>query len=398
MAQKLLKPTSLHRLRPFLPSELFSTKAIAMLCPGVQGPASRFLWREGRAVELKAQSLPNPRPLSDNTVGWESPRGSHERCYAGGRETISKKTWSTLFPPSAIDDRDIGVAVSLFSHGVRRRQVKTATWKRRGHLGEPREVKGGLTGRVGFDPRGYSDMGSPSNSIIRGKGLIFEGFCEIPGAKNLEVCQPSFLSHPSHLLFPSCSPDSPLTNPSGPHSSQFSPSSSVSYGKPRHLKKIYEKDDESVPLRILLSGRIRRFRVISLLMACPPGKWPKCERFYALLTLRCILGGRTEAPQGIETWFWLGRLGSLCFPMKIISWNVRGLGSRNKRRMVKDFLRSENPDVVMIQETKKENCDRRFVGSVWTVRNKDWVALPASGASGGILIIWDSKNLRRERW
>ncbi|RVW16134.1 hypothetical protein CK203_074324 [Vitis vinifera] len=48
------------------------------------------------------------------------------------------------------------------------------------------EVKGGLTGRVGFDPRGYSVMGSPSNSIIRGKELIFEAFCEIPGAKNLE--------------------------------------------------------------------------------------------------------------------------------------------------------------------------------------------------------------------
>ncbi|RVW14425.1 LINE-1 retrotransposable element ORF2 protein [Vitis vinifera] len=132
-------------------------------------------------------------------------------------------------------------------------------------------------------------------------------------------------------------------------------------------------------------------------MVCPPGKWPKCERYYALLTLRCILGGRAEAPQGIETcWFWSWKVRVLCFPMKIISWNVRGLGSRNKRRMVKDFLRSENPDVVMIQETKKENCDRRFVGSVWTVRNKDWVALPASGASGGILIIWDSKNLRRE--
>ena len=36
--------------------------------------------------------------------------------------------------------------------------------------------------------------------------------------------------------------------------------------------------------------------------------------------------------------------------------------------MVKDFLRSENPDVVMIQETKKVECDRRFVGSVGTVR------------------------------
>ena len=86
----------------------------------------------------------------------------------------------------------------------------------------------------------------------------------------------------------------------------------------------------------------------------------------------------------------------MCFSMKIISWYVRGLGSRNKRRVVKDFLRLENPNVVMIQETKKEKCDRRFVSSVWTVRYKDWVALPACGASGGILIIWDSKNLRGE--
>ncbi|RVW51280.1 Transposon TX1 uncharacterized 149 kDa protein [Vitis vinifera] len=60
-----------------------------------------------------------------------------------------------------------------------------------------------------------------------------------------------------------------------------------------------------------------------------------------------IDGGRVEAPQGIEMFFGL----------------------------------EENPDVVMIQETKKEICDRRFVGSVWTARNKDWVALPASGAS-----------------
>ena len=54
----------------------------------------------------------------------------------------------------------------------------------------------------------------------------------------------------------------------------------------------------------------------------------------------------------------------MSFSMKIINWNTRGLGSRNKRRVVKYFLRSENSDVVMIQETKKEKCDRRFVGSV----------------------------------
>ena len=59
------------------------------------------------------------------------------------------------------------------------------------------------------------------------------------------------------------------------------------------------------------------------------------------------------------------------------------LNTRNKRRVVRDFLRSENPDVVMIQETKKEKWDKRFVGSVWTIRNKEWVALPACEASVG---------------
>ena len=48
--------------------------------------------------------------------------------------------------------------------------------------------KEGLTGRVGSDPCGSSDMVSPSISIIRGKGLIFEGIYEILGDKNMEVC------------------------------------------------------------------------------------------------------------------------------------------------------------------------------------------------------------------
>ncbi|RVX21543.1 hypothetical protein CK203_002039 [Vitis vinifera] len=78
------------------------------------------------------------------------------------------------------------------------------------------------------------------------------------------------------------------------------------------------------------------------------------------------------------------------------SLDIKGLGSRTKRRVVKDFLRLQNPDVVMFQETKREVCDRRFVGSVWSVRNKEWTILPACGASGGILIIWDSKKMRGE--
>ncbi|KAJ9670902.1 hypothetical protein PVL29_027069 [Vitis rotundifolia] len=82
--------------------------------------------------------------------------------------------------------------------------------------------------------------------------------------------------------------------------------------------------------------------------------------------------------------------------MKIISWNTRGLRSRKKRRVVKDFLQLQNPNLVMFQETKREVCDRRFVGSVWSVRNKEWTALPTCGASGEILIIWDSKKMSSE--
>ncbi|RVW15385.1 putative ribonuclease H protein [Vitis vinifera] len=71
-------------------------------------------------------------------------------------------------------------------------------------------------------------------------------------------------------------------------------------------------------------------------------------------------------------------------------WNTRGLGSRKKRRTVRRFLSTQNPDVVMLQETKREIWDRRLVSSIWKGKSLDWVALPACGASGGIVILWDS--------
>ena len=78
----------------------------------------------------------------------------------------------------------------------------------------------------------------------------------------------------------------------------------------------------------------------------------------------------------------------------IISWNTRGLGSRKKRRVVKDFLGHENPDVVLLQEIKRESCDRRFMSSVWKARNKEWVVLPTFRASGGMTILWDALKFK----
>ena len=55
------------------------------------------------------------------------------------------------------------------------------------------EDKEGFLGRMGSDLSGSAVIDLPYSSEIRGKGLIFEGICEIPGVENMEVC----LSFPS---------------------------------------------------------------------------------------------------------------------------------------------------------------------------------------------------------
>ncbi|RVW25182.1 Transposon TX1 uncharacterized 149 kDa protein [Vitis vinifera] len=269
-------------------------------------------------------------------------------------------------PPSSlqalIDDRDIGVAASLFSYGVHRRLVKFITWKR----------------NLGWDFNGTRNQreSSLSMSTVKalGKGLIFEGICEIPGVKNLESGFSLVKSLGPHL------PNSvPLSQ--SPTENQVISKKKSEKGVVDSLKyvdipvRVEEENQCALSNQMTESFTHRKSNVSShkkdsnLLLGSqgdtevsPSGdllidglsrrKWLKCERFYALWTLRCIPGGRTEAH----------RESGCCDD----------------------------------SGNKKGECDRRFVGSVWTVRNKDWVALPASGASGGILIIWDSKNLRSE--
>lgn len=74
--------------------------------------------------------------------------------------------------------------------------------------------------------------------------------------------------------------------------------------------------------------------------------------------------------------------------MMIISWNVQGLGSWKKKAIVKDFLSSQNPAIVILQETKLSAIDRKTVKSIWSCRNIAWAAIDVYGASGGIAILW----------
>lgn len=77
--------------------------------------------------------------------------------------------------------------------------------------------------------------------------------------------------------------------------------------------------------------------------------------------------------------------------MKILSTNIRGLGSRVKKREVRDLIRSQKVDFVCIQESKLEIVDDLICQSVWGDGQIGWATREASGRSGGIISIWNSE-------
>ncbi|XP_022145142.1 uncharacterized protein LOC111014657 [Momordica charantia] len=75
--------------------------------------------------------------------------------------------------------------------------------------------------------------------------------------------------------------------------------------------------------------------------------------------------------------------------MNILAWNVRGLGSASKRATIKDTITSLCPDIVILSETKSSSINNKFIKSLWSSISIAWASLDASGASGGIILLWD---------
>lgn len=51
--------------------------------------------------------------------------------------------------------------------------------------------------------------------------------------------------------------------------------------------------------------------------------------------------------------------------MKVLFWNVQGLGAVEKQVMVKKLVIMQKPDIFLLQETKCQDPDDRLVRSVW---------------------------------
>jgi exonuclease III len=79
--------------------------------------------------------------------------------------------------------------------------------------------------------------------------------------------------------------------------------------------------------------------------------------------------------------------------MKIISWNVRGLGGFEKRREVCQLVREKNPFIMCIQESKLSVVDMSVCKSLWRDGNIDFSFQPSRGASGGLVTMWDCQEV-----
>lgn len=56
--------------------------------------------------------------------------------------------------------------------------------------------------------------------------------------------------------------------------------------------------------------------------------------------------------------------------MKILCWNNRGAGDRDKRIIVKETCRQWRVDILTLQETKLVSCGRKVQLDLWG--RKDW--------------------------
>jgi len=74
--------------------------------------------------------------------------------------------------------------------------------------------------------------------------------------------------------------------------------------------------------------------------------------------------------------------------MNLIPWNCRGLGNPSKVDAVKDLMKAEPSDILMLQETKIEgHALLEISSSKWNKRAGK--AISSRGTSGGLTTLWN---------
>lgn len=83
--------------------------------------------------------------------------------------------------------------------------------------------------------------------------------------------------------------------------------------------------------------------------------------------------------------------------MIVLSWNVRGLNSIPRQKVVRKLIESQSPDVVFIQETKLAVDGLASCAShIWPQGN--WQGVGACNSSGGVACFWNPRKILPLSW
>ena len=77
--------------------------------------------------------------------------------------------------------------------------------------------------------------------------------------------------------------------------------------------------------------------------------------------------------------------------MKLISFNVRGLGSKEKIRMLRRLTTKNKPWFLLIQETKLEKVEINITRRLWYDGSGVMEYVASEGNSGGLITVWDDR-------
>ncbi|XP_028118140.1 uncharacterized protein LOC114315728 [Camellia sinensis] len=75
--------------------------------------------------------------------------------------------------------------------------------------------------------------------------------------------------------------------------------------------------------------------------------------------------------------------------MKLLSWNVRGIGKPEKRGRIKRLLKDRHIDIVFLQETKKMVVSDNLARGLWGRRKMEFLSVDPEGTARGLLCMWD---------
>jgi exonuclease III len=83
--------------------------------------------------------------------------------------------------------------------------------------------------------------------------------------------------------------------------------------------------------------------------------------------------------------------------MKLISWNIRGLNGHSKQRLLRDRIIVDQPDILLLQETKCVGEEmNQILSRCW--KQGKMMNIDSKGAAGGLAILWNPNTVLLENF